>query len=621
MAALPLGPTEILGVETAVLENGTALLGLVGCLVRKAREVVYFRRECLELANMSIALAATYNEVSGDGRLEDVLLANKFNHCLDDVNLFIVQCLKANAVHVTWEVVVQQKLAGLRGRLANAQKALDTELLTTESLLALRVDVADVRDAVQDTGTERAQFLDRIRALETDLRRSHEERRLLQQAEHNRARSYSPDVIVLPHSDVIVKTWENYVQGMAIPATGVYLGTPVVFELIHHSNFDKVPLEHGGSRLAMMESMESHVPLAVAISDGTFDNAGPARVLRFVYELAATVSALHVAGLLIKVLSDESVFVERLADGSIRPRLSQLHQARAIWEVSTLTEQDIRFDAPETAAAGTRSKILGVLIFEIFIRKLPYGCRAADLGDPSRHPAAASKPQRRDSAIHRIFSHQLDTSDVVAPKLALECLRSEPFLRPTSSSLAQQLLDELIMAAAAVSAPVSEDSGARDTINGHDKHLNDNFGNTSLGIANIPEPRWLFDVVRGIISAPRALPKEENTTASTSSGTTLDHRTTCIGEDEFRLLTQMADDGDPTFAYAVGLAYMKGLTDFRLEEGTVTQSNEVQRAKLAIVYLDKAEQRGHDGAAKELLRAYKLLAKHYHGLLSRPEDF
>jgi TPR repeat protein len=44
----------------------------------------------------------------------------------------------------------------------------------------------------------------------------------------------------------------------------------------------------------------------------------------------------------------------------------------------------------------------------------------------------------------------------------------------------------------------------------------------------------------------------------------------------------------------------------------------VQNARAAIRYLEQAEELGHEGAAEELLRAYRRLVKHYTpGLVKR----
>lgn len=135
MNGLNLQPHEILGVESALLDNVTTLLDVAGYIVSKAREAFHFRRDCLELANLTVALAATYNEIAdtngSGGGFGNIILAKQFECCLREVHLFVVQCLQANIVHVAWEMMVQQKLTKLRATLSELQRALGTELLVS----------------------------------------------------------------------------------------------------------------------------------------------------------------------------------------------------------------------------------------------------------------------------------------------------------------------------------------------------------------------------------------------------------------------------------------------------------------------------------------------------------
>ena len=124
-----LRPHEILGAEAAALANASSLYALVGFIVRTAQHVVRFPKECQELANICINLSVKLTEP--EGRLDDVRTSHEFHKCLQDVQLFLFECRQSNILHITWEVVARQKLVGLRTRLSELQKALDTEILVS----------------------------------------------------------------------------------------------------------------------------------------------------------------------------------------------------------------------------------------------------------------------------------------------------------------------------------------------------------------------------------------------------------------------------------------------------------------------------------------------------------
>ena len=80
----------------------------------------------------------------------------------------------------------------------------------------------------------------------------------------------------------------------------------------------------------MMESLEDKPTLATAINDGLLSNLSFSQKLRFAYELASTVSALHSASIVVKVLSDTTVHIAFDADDRGFPIISGLENAREV---------------------------------------------------------------------------------------------------------------------------------------------------------------------------------------------------------------------------------------------------------------------------------------------------
>lgn len=214
-----------------------------------------------------------------------------------------------------------------------------------ESLLALRTDIGGLKATVADSRDERAQYLGRIKMLEDDLKESRKEVRSLRPLP-----AAALDIIVLPHEDVqIVSVVTDGAE--SLPAEGFYRDTEVHFQRLPDKGLERIPrivkiyeqmagvalvqelfgvVDSDGITLAMMASMRGHKCIEVATKEGLFGSMDEVDVLRFAYELAATVSALHTAGLIVKVISDRSVYVTRSEGHSIRPKLTGLDQARAV---------------------------------------------------------------------------------------------------------------------------------------------------------------------------------------------------------------------------------------------------------------------------------------------------
>lgn len=86
----------------------------------------------------------------------------------------------------------------------------------------------------------------------------------------------------------------------------------------------------GGIKYAVMQSLQNYQSIANAIENGLLTRTSVLERLRFAYDLSATISALHHNGLLVKSLSDESVFVDITPTGYIRPLISELKSARDV---------------------------------------------------------------------------------------------------------------------------------------------------------------------------------------------------------------------------------------------------------------------------------------------------
>jgi len=207
--------------------------------------------------------------------------------------------------------------------------------------------VSSVKNAVADTSTERVQYLGRINTLEGELEESRREARSLRPLS-----GPALQITTLPDPDVqVTKTAPDGPSSAALPLEGIFNGKPVEFKKLQTSSMDRFPrikkvyeriagialvqelfriVESNGTELVMMESMSAHQQIESVVKEGSFASLSSTHVLRYAYELAATVSALHAAGLVIKVISDQSVYVEKQEDGSIRPKLARLDQARAV---------------------------------------------------------------------------------------------------------------------------------------------------------------------------------------------------------------------------------------------------------------------------------------------------
>jgi hypothetical protein len=172
-------------------------------------------------------------------------------------------------------------------------------------------------------------------------------------------------------------------------------------------------------------------------------------------------------------------------------------------------------------------------------------------------------------------------------ELAQECIRSDPFLRPTASWLAEQLFSVLIQVGAnhIPQLPVSI--------------------TTSQLIIDITKKASIDNLVKEIVQAAVAVHKAK--TKKDRGGIQK------FSKVQVAPLIEVAE-ASPVYAFTVGLVYIRDLVETN-EEPWALVSREVRCAKMAVPWLEMAEQQGHVGAIKELVRAYKVLGEHYYAQL------
>lgn len=228
---------------------------------------------------------------------------------------------------------------------------------------------------------------------------------------------------------------------------------------------------------------------------------------------------------------------------------------------------------------------LGILLHVVFLGELPFG-KKANVEDKEEQNKIKTLLQSGEAPFRRY-----PTPTPKEVELAQECLRSDPFLRPTASWLAEQIFEVLIRV------------GAKDI--------------PQLAIP-VTTPRPLIDAVEkaSIDKLVEQIHRVERQAKAKKGGIQKFTRA------QINPLIRAAEGTNPVYAFTVGQAYVRDLVELGDEssEPLGLVSGKVQRAKLALPYLEIAEQQGHIGAIKELVLAHKILAEHYHALLEMGED-
>lgn len=87
--------------------------------------------------------------------------------------------------------------------------------------------------------------------------------------------------------------------------------------------------ERSGKKYAVMEDLRKELTLSRAIEANLLPDDLQTRI-RIAYELANTLAYFHSAGILVKSLSDDTVVLRKLVDGTFQPCLTNLETARMV---------------------------------------------------------------------------------------------------------------------------------------------------------------------------------------------------------------------------------------------------------------------------------------------------
>jgi hypothetical protein len=209
------------------------------------------------------------------------------------------------------------------------------------TLLAMKTDLVTLKTSIDDNTSERQQFMNHFQELDRVLEARRQEQRSLGPLELTKL-----NVIALPDERVIIEKRDRD----SAPIDGNFDGQPVYFERVQITG-DRLPrlvkiyrqigdvalvqkllgiAEINEKQYIMMQNLKSYPSIEDAIQDQSLGAVPYLQKLRFAYELSATVSSLHQNGLLVKVLSDVTVFVEKTPEEDIRPLLSDLKSARDV---------------------------------------------------------------------------------------------------------------------------------------------------------------------------------------------------------------------------------------------------------------------------------------------------
>ena len=208
------------------------------------------------------------------------------------------------------------------------------------ALSSMQSELQALHDSVGNDLSERQKLLIQVQKLDEALEeRKQEEKSLYPYVSTNTLR-----IITLPDPRVVIDTSQTS------RLTGTFNLEPVAFEKISNPE-DRLPrtvkiynqigdialvqklygiTQVNGVKYAMMQNLQRHQSVADAIEDHSFHSIPFLSRLIFAYELSATISAMHQTRLLVKTLSDETIFVEKTATERIRPLLSDLKSARDV---------------------------------------------------------------------------------------------------------------------------------------------------------------------------------------------------------------------------------------------------------------------------------------------------
>ncbi|RYP58404.1 hypothetical protein DL769_008968 [Monosporascus sp. CRB-8-3] len=615
---MPLSAADQFQLEAAVLPNLSAIESIVSKLLASVQDIRHFPKECRELANTCIALSTKYNELQVG--LQSVNTAPDFIQCIQDVNAFVDQCKDWPTLYIGWEAVVRARFQDLKARLDRIQKSFDTEILvnisppspsssemaihgSTSSLRSIDTRLNALSLSVEEAKGHRQSFLDTIATLKQEMKLLH------QQSLRQNSPLLPLDFIELPHPDVVITRFNN--DGK--PSYGKYCDVLVCFERIHRPPADNLGrivrvyrligdvalvqrllaiAEYQDVKYALMEDMSRDKTLAEKVTSNPWSNVTQVEKLNLAYELAATVSALHAAHVVIKVLSDKNVYIQE-TEGHLRPKLTNLRKARAIWEVTSREEQDPQFKAPETKLAGPGSPsthsiksdiwALGVLLAELF-----YGIPP---GSSAQIPKLIAEHINSRSSSTEDYDRSVPDAFLAIIK---DCFEPHPLYRTKTASQIAQYLFELFLSV--------------------------NSNNASVGLPSLlgssEELKELAAEIRGKALAGEARAEERKRMNTRPEAQSTQENRKKLPYLAVQHLVEEADrTSDPELCYAVGMGYLWYI--FEPEEKLAGENPMSLRCRLArksIPFLETAHQRGSSGVAKSLALAHTMLAKHYEDL-------
>jgi hypothetical protein len=210
--------------------------------------------------------------------------------------------------------------------------------------VAIKTELTELKGSIANTSAERTQHLGRIQLLEHELQQARMESQSLKPIDQQLL-----NVINLPQATIQILETDGSYQD--VPKYGSYDGVAVVFEKIVHNSLDRLPrivqlyqqigtialvqhflgiAKYQGVKYALMEDLRGYESVGAATATGNKLALGRAEKIRFMYELAATVSSLHEARILVKTMSDETVYLRKHQKNRVRPLISNLSHARAV---------------------------------------------------------------------------------------------------------------------------------------------------------------------------------------------------------------------------------------------------------------------------------------------------
>lgn len=238
------------------------------------------------------------------------------------------------------------------------------------TLAKLQEDLHSVKYTLQDDANDRKVFIDHVKDLEAEVQASRQEVRSLRPL-----KAPSLQIVPFPNPAIII---EEYMAGD--PFSGTFDNKAVIFKKIMNtlqrlprlvkiyekiSNIARVQQLYAvalidSHQYALMQKLEVDRTLSSAIKSRDLSRSSLSHRLAFAYELAATVSALHSSGLLVKIISDMTVIVQRGPQDQILPLLSGLENAREV-----CIHSSISFNHADNGSSSGKSPHMKSMIFVI----------------------------------------------------------------------------------------------------------------------------------------------------------------------------------------------------------------------------------------------------------------